>query len=515
MFSADEIRRRESSARRRSSSATVDGKGRAASSPKPAQRSAEDKQERGRKPSVSAIDGKARLPGSSKPTQRSLEDKQEKSRKFSVSKTSSPRHKPEQPVTPSSRKMSTGSTVHRSLPTTPTERKSSTSQNGVKSNAIKGPKSSPVTEKTKGKQTPPTSRRENKSLIKTKELADTKANKNVEKERKLKHQDEKDKASRNEQIKEGVLNICDISKCEDSVANGQLNENVSENSDGIDDVSSTRDISSPEGRFSPMPTINGGRKTSECSLETDSDVNSDLFSDMTDTDYDFRSQRYSGLSETSSDISFGTSPAWKLFHSVELDKNAPEPESSELGSSLKDCLMNLNLQGSVTPTMKRRIFDAASTRNPKEELPDSAMDSETPPVDKAVFFDIEHYNDKSPNEEDDMVGSPRKWSLVKSLISSIEKRSSSSIATGKATKNAATISRTSAPGTASKHHGMDESAVSSQKTINNHETPRARPLPFNEHSEVQHSQIYIGVGADKFFSVKNHSSFFVNITCVI
>ena len=382
--------------------------------------------------------------------------------------------------------MSTGSTGHRSLPTTPTERKSSASQNGVKSNAIKGPKSSPVTEKTKGKQTSPTSRRENKSLIKTKELADTKANKNVEKERKLKHQDEKDKASKNEQIKEGVLNIC-----EDSVGNGQLNENVSENSDGIDDVSSTRDISSPEGRFSPMPTINGGRKTSECSLETDSDVNSDLFSDMTDTDYDFRSQRYSGLSETSSDISFGTSPAWKLFHSVELDKNAPEPESSELGSSLKDCLMNLNLQGSVTPTMKRRIFDAAPTRNPKEELPDSAMDSETPPMDRAVFFDIEHYNDKSPNEEDDMVGSPRKVSLVKSLISSIEKRSSNSTAAGKATKNAATISRASAPGTTSKHHGMEESAFSTQRTISNHETPRARPLPLNEHFEVQHSQIYI------------------------
>jgi len=379
--------------------------------------------------------------------------------------------------------MSTGSTGHRSLPTTPTERKSSASQNGVKSNAIKGPKSSPVTEKTKGKQTPPTSRRENKSLIKTKELADTKANKNIEKERKLKHQDEKDKASKNEQIKEGVLNIC-----EDSVGNGQLNENVSENSDGIDDVSSTRDISSPEGRFSPMLTINGGRKTSECSLETDSDVNSDLFSDMTDTDYDFRSQRYSGLSETSSDISFGTSPAWKLFHSVELDKNAPEPESSELGSSLKDCLMNLNLQGSVTPTMKRRIFDAAPTRNPKEKLPDSAMDSETPPMDKAVFFDVEHYNDKSPNEEDDLVGSPRKWSLVKSLISSIEKRSSNSTAAGKATKNAATISRASAPGSASKHHGIDESASSTQKTTSNHETPRARPLPLNEHFEDEFVQ---------------------------
>lgn len=488
-FSADEIRRREAKARRRSSSVTVDGKGRAPSSPKPAQRSEKDKQERGRKPSVSAIDAKGPLPGSPKPTQRPAEDKQERSRKSSVSKIPSPRHKPEQPVTSASRKMSTGSTAHRSLPSTPRERKSSTTQNSAKNNAVKGPKTSAVTEKTKGQQTPPTSRRENKSVIKRKGLADTKTNENVGKERstKIGHEDEKGKALNDEQIKDDVFNICDISICEDSVSNGPLNgksENFSENSDTIDDISSTRDITSPDGRFSPKLTVNGGRKTSECSLETDSDVNSDLLSDMTDTDYDFRSQRFSGLSETSSDVSFGTSPAWKLFHSVELDKNVPEPDSSELGSSLKDCLMNLNLQGSVTPTMKRRIFDAAPTRNPKEESPDLAMDSETPPVDKAVFFDIEHYNDKSPDEEDAIVGSPRKWSLVKSLISSIEKRSSSSTSTSRASKNAAATSRASAPGATGKHLGMDESVVTTQKTMNNHKMPRARPSPFNDHTEV-------------------------------
>ena len=492
-FSADEIRRREASARRRSSSVTVDGKGRAPSSPKPAQRSAEDKQERGRKPSVSPIDGKARLPGSSKPTQRSAEDKQEKSRKSSVSKIPSPRNKPEQPVTSASRKMPTGSTAHRSLPSTPRERKSSTTQNSAKSNAVKGSKPSAVTEKIKGQQTPPTSRRENKSVIKRKELADTKANENVGKERsttKISHEDEKGKTLNNEQSKDDVFNICDISICENSVSNGHLNgkpENFSENSDTIDD---TRDITSPDGRFSPKLTMNGRRKTSECSLETDSDVNSELLSDMTDTEYDFRSQRYSGLSETSSDISLGTSPAWKLFQSVELDKNVQEPDSPELGSSLKDCLMNLNLQGSVTPTMKRRIFDAAPTRNPKEKSPDFAMDSETPPIDKAVFFDVEHYNDKSPDEEDATVGSPQKWSLVKSLISSIEKRSGSSTATSRASKNASrasknaeAVSRVSVPGTTSKLHRMDGSAVTTQKTVSSNEI-RARSPTFNNHSEV-------------------------------
>ena len=386
--------------------------------------------------------------------------------------------------------MSTGSTARRSLPSTPRERKSSTSQNGDKSNAVKGTKTSAVTGKTKGQQTPPTSRRENKSVDKKKVLADRKVNENVGKEKstKIGHEDERGKALNNEQIKDDVYNICDISICEDSVSNGQLNgksETLSEISDTIDDISSTRDINSPDGSFSPKPTIIGGRKTSECSLETDSDVNSDLLSDMTDTDYDFMSQRYSGLSETSSDISFGTSPAWKLFHSVELDKNVPESPNSELGSSLKDCLMNLNLQGSVTPTMKRRIFDAAPTINSKEESPDLAMDPDTPPVDRAVFFDIEHYNDKSPEEEDPIDGSPRKWSLVKSLISSIEKRSGSNTATSRASKNVAAVSRASAPGTANKHHRMDESAVNTQKTISNHEMRTRLPQSANQHTEVK------------------------------
>ncbi|KAL9981597.1 hypothetical protein ACROYT_G010322 [Oculina patagonica] len=437
----DETRRREPSAKRRSSSVVADGKARLPGSPKLTQRSAEDRQGRSRKPSASAIDGKARLPGSPKPAQRSAEDKQERSRKTSVSKLPSPRHKPEQPASPSSRKISTGGTEqgrpHRSLPSTPRERKSSTTQqNGPQNSAVKGPKSSAAKDKTKGLQAPPTSPRENKLVIQRKELARTKANESVGKERtiKIRHEDEKGNELGSEQI-EDDFNTGNSSVLEDStsnVSNGQLNgksNNFSEYSDAIDDISCTRDISSPDERLSPKPTTNGRRKTSECSLETDSDVTSDLLSDLTDTDFDLRSQRYSGLSETSSDISFGTSPAWKLFHSVELERRAPEPDSSELEGSqqtLRDCLMNLNLQGSITPTMKRRIFEATSARNLKDELSDLATDSESRPVDKAMFFDVEHYNDNSPDEEDAYFGSPRKLSLVKSLISSIEKRSGSS-----------------------------------------------------------------------------------------
>ncbi|KAJ7387432.1 hypothetical protein OS493_004429 [Desmophyllum pertusum] len=225
--------------------------------------------------------------------------------------------------------------------------------------------------------------------------------------------------------------------------------------------------------------MNGGRKTSDCSLETDSDVTSDLLSDFTDTDYDLRSQRYSGLSEASSDFSFGTSPAWKLFHSVELDRNAleatVEADISDLGSSqqtLRECLKNLKLQGSVTPTMQRRIFQATSPRDAKEEFPDGAMDSVSRPVDKAIFFDVEQYNDKSPEEEEAIVGSPRKLSLVQSLISSIEKRSGSSNDSPRANKNAGSSS-------AGKHR-MEESAVTTQKTTEgNHEMPRARPPSFD------------------------------------
>lgn len=477
----------------------TDGKARLPGSPKPAQRSAEDKQERSRKPSASAIDGKARLPGSPKPAQRSADDKQERTRK-SVSKLPSPRHKPEQPGSPASRKVSTGSAeqgrAHRSLPSTPRERKSSTTQqNGSQNSAVKGPKSAAVKDKTKGLQTPPTSRRENKSVIQRKELAGRKANESVGKKRtmKISHDDDKGNELGSEQIEDDDFNTRYISVLEDStsnISNGQLNgqsNNFSEHSDAIDDVSCTRDMSSPDERLSPKPATNGRRKTSECSLETDSDVTSDLLSDLTDTDFDFRSQRYSGLSETSSDISFGASPAWKLFHSVELERGAPEPDSSELGSSqqtLRDCLMNLNLQGSVTPTMKRRIFEAAPTRDLKEEQSDLGTDSESRPVDKAIFFDVEHYNDNSPDEEDDIVGSPRKWSLVKSLISSIEKRSGSSSDAPRSNKNAAVISRAAASVSAGKPHKTYESAVATQKGTSNHEIPCTRSPPFDELTKV-------------------------------
>ena len=443
------------------------------------------------------IDGKARLPGSPKPAQRSAEDKQDKSRKPSVSKIPSPRHKPDQPAT---RKISTGSTeqartTHRSLPSTPRERKSSTTQqNGPQNNAVKGLKSSTVKGKTKEQQTPPTARRESKSVIQRKEQTSRKANESVGKERTVKkitkndHKDEKGDENGSEQIED---NGFDMSLCEDSisiVSNGQLNgqslNNFSENLDEIEDISFTRDNSSLDERFSQKFTMNGGRKTSDCSLETDSDVTSDLLSDFTDTDYDLRSQRYSGLSEASSDFSFGTSPAWKLFHSVELERNAleatAEADISDLGHSqqtLRECLKNLNLQGSITPTMKRRIFQATSPRDAKEEFPDGAMDSVSRPVDKAIFFDVEHYNDKLPEEEEAIVGSPRKLSLVQSLISSIEKRSGSSNDSPRANKNAGSSS-------AGKHR-MEESAVTTQKTTeSNHEMPRARPPSFDGLTKV-------------------------------
>lgn len=485
---------------RKPSASAIDGKARLPGSPKLAQRSAEDKHERSRKPSTSAIDGKARLPGSPKPAQRSAEDKQERSRKTSVSKLPSPRHKPEQPASPASRKISTGNTEqgrpHRSLPSTPRERKSSTTQqNGPQNSAVKGPKSSAVKDKTKGVQTPPTSPRENKLVIQRKELARAKANESVRKERTMKtgQDDEKGNELGSEQI-EDDFNTRNISVLEDStsnVSNGKLNgqsNNFREHSDAIDDISCTRDISSPDERLSPKPITNGRRKTSECSLETDSDVTSDLLSDLTDTDFDFRSQRYSGLSETSSDISFGTSPAWKLFHSVELERGAPEPDSSELGNSqqtLRDCLMNLNLQGSVTPTMKRRIFEAAPTRNLKDEPSDLATGSESRPVDKAMFFDVEHYNDNSPDEEDAIVGSPGKWSFVKSLISSIEKRSGSSSDAPRENKNAAVVSRAATSVSAGKPHRMYQSAVNTQKSTSNHEMPCTSSPPLDELTKVR------------------------------
>ena len=471
---ADETRRREPSAKRRSSSATPEGK--------------------------------TRLPGSPKTAQKTAENKQERGRKSSVSKIPTPRQKPEQPVT--NKKISTESIEHarghRSLPSTPRERKSSTTQQNGHSNTVKAaPRSTAVKGKTPGRGTPPSPLRQNTFVKEKSELGSPKPNENqAEKERTMKkdiktdHEYERENELDNKEM-EDLSNMDNTSIVRgDSpsvISNGQPSgpcRTFSDNLDAIDSNSFPRENSSLDEKYSQKPAMNGGRKMSSCSLETDSDVTSDLLSDFTDTDYDFRSQRYSGLSETSSDFSFGTSPAWKLFHSVEHERNAlestAEPDVLELGTSptVKDCLMNLNLQGSVTPTMKRRIFEAASSSSQKDHSPVAMNDSVSQPVDKAMFFDVEQYNDKSPDEEEMTVGSPRKLSLVQSLISSIEKRSGASGDAHRTSKNATVVTRSSL--VSAGKHNMKESAVS-QATLTNHEVPRSSSrLPrFDELNKVR------------------------------
>ena len=429
-----------------------------------------------------------------------------------MSKIPTPRQKPEQPVT--NRKISTESKEHtrghRSLPSTPRERRSSTTQQNGPNNTVKAvSKSTTVGGKKPGSGTSPSPGRENKSLKQKKELGSTKPNENGVKERTKKKVTtsnfEGDKTSKiGSEETENINDVNSIALAHNDgtsvISNGQPTgpcNNLCDNLDEIDNLY-TRDASSPDEKISQNPGLNGGRKMSECSLETDSDFTSDLLStsDFTDTDYDFKSQRYSGMSETSSDFSFGPSPARKLFHSIEPDRNAlestTEPDSLELGTSptVKECLMNLNLQGSVTPTMKRRIFVATSLSNDKEEPPDSTKDFYSQPADKAMFFDVEQYNDKSPDEEEITPGSPRKLSLVQSLISSIEKRSGGSGDAHITRKNAVAFSR-SAP-IRSDEHGLDETVVS-QTTLNNHEMPRSRFPPSDEIKKVMNFQIVLKI----------------------
>lgn len=449
------------------------------------------------------------MPGSPKPAQRSAEEKQERSRKPSVSKIPSPTHKPGQPDT---RKISVGSTEQargpRSLPSTPRERKSSTTrQNGPQNSVTKDPKSGPVKDRGKAHQTPPSPRRELASTPPNESVIKGRTRKNVTKMNRGEERENGENEIGSEQIesdeiKDDQLNIPVFEESNNIVLNGQLNgqcNNLSE----IVDTSCSRDISSPDERFSELlkPTMNGRRKTSECSFETDSDVTSDILSDLTDTDYDLRSQRYSGLSEASSEMSFGTSPAGKLFHSVELERNAlettVEQENSELGisqQSLRDCLMNLNLQGSVTPTMKRRIFETAPSKDAKEESPDIAEDPLSRPLDKALFFDVEKSRgDTSPDEEDSTNGSPRRWSLVQSLISSIEKRSGKSSDSPRRKKNVAAVGSTSNYVVSASKHKIVESAVNTQATMSNHQAPRARLPSFDELRKVMIIQLnYLG-----------------------
>ena len=404
--------------------------------------------------------------------------------------------------------MSTGAKepvrAHRSLPSTPRERKpSTTQQNGqnVTSKAKPAPKSTVVEGKTAGRSTPPSSRRKNKSVPQKKELASSKPSKNDIEEKttsdvkKTGDKDERENGINSEE-REDILNGMDSDDGPIVISNGQPTVpcfNLSDNLDQMNNDSHISEISSPDEKYSPKHAMNGGRKLSACSLETDSDFTSDLLSDFTDTDYDIKSHRYSGLSETSSDFSFGTSPAGKLFHSVENERDTPEskaePDVQEFGTSptLKDCLMHLNLQGSITPTTKRRIFEASSRGSPKEEYPNSVNESVTQPTDKAMFFDIEQYNEKSPDEDDVTVGSPRKLSLVQSLISSIEKRSSNSGDAHRMSKNPVSFTR-SAPVSAGKY-SLDESAVTPQTTLSDHEILCSR-LPSND----EQNKVYLSGG---------------------
>lgn len=395
--SKDDLRRKEAISRRRSSSATPQEKMRLHSSPNLPKKSTESKNDTTRRPSVSKI-----------PT---LQQKQRQ----------------EQPV--SNRKPSTGSKeaqrVHRTLPSTPGEKKSSKTPqiNGTTNKLKPAPmRSTMVDNKMTPRKTPFSFRQENKSGNQKKQLESSQSkdtNINV-----TEHQEEEQKQS---EVGKEDLNKFDGVDASNATSFIQR-DNLRITLDQISPLNS--EISSPVEPYPEKLTLNGVRKLSGCSLETESDGTSDLLSDFTDTDYDFRSQRYSGLSETSSDISVRTSPASMPFNSVEilrdsLDTN-PEPDSSA-HSTLKDCLMNLNLQGTLTQNTKRRIFEVDSQSYRKEENSETTDKRFFPqPADKAMFFDVEQYNEKQADDDDVIDGSPRKLSLVQSLISSIEKRNSNS-----------------------------------------------------------------------------------------
>lgn len=394
--SKDDLRRKEAISRRRSSSATPQEKMRLPSSPNLPKKSTESKNDTTRRPSVSKI-----------PT---LQQKQRQ----------------EQPV--SNRKPSTGSKeaqrVHRTLPSTPGEKKSKTPQiNGTTNKLKPAPmRSTVVDNKMTPRKTPFSFSQENKSGNQKKQLESSQSNDtdiNV-----TEHQEEEQKQS---EVGKEDLNKFDGVDASNATSFMQR-ENLRITLDKISPLNS--EISSPDEPYPEKLTLNGVRKLSGCSLETESDGTSDLLSDFTDTDYDFRSQRYSGLSETSSDISVATSPASMPFNSVEilrdtLDTNT-EPDTSA-HSTLKDCLMNLNLQGTLTQNTKRRIFEVDSQIYRKEENSETTDKRLFPqPADKAMFFDVEQYNEKQADNDDVNDGSPRKLSLVQSLISSIEKRNSNS-----------------------------------------------------------------------------------------
>lgn len=459
----------------------------------------------------------ARLPGSPKQTKRSTaENKNEAtSRRPSMSKIPTPRQKQEQPAT--NRKPSTGSKeaarVHRTLPSTPGERKSPITPqvNGANNTQTTKPsRGTTVDNKRTERKTPPFSRQEDKPGNLKEPLGNSQSfqyadNKRTERKR-LPSSCQEDKSA-NQRMQ---MEILPTKNCETVERNIEINEQDElrkneeqrkevkvDNFNGIDvsysDTSygETTDLSicldqtdnnsrasgilSPDEPYSKKLTLNGGRKLSGCSLETESDATGDLLSDFTDTDFDFKSQRYSGLSETSSDYSCGASPASMLFNSGEVALDSmesiaePDPPVLRTSTTQKDSLVNLNLQASATPNTKSRIFDDDSQTHRNEENPGSTSDPVTQPSDKAMFFDVEQYNEKYPDDDYVNAGSSPRLSLVQSLISSIEKRNSNS-GNGQRTKK----SPRSTPVTAGKD--------SLEKTGHLHKTPSNNEMlpPFNE-----------------------------------
>lgn len=117
--------------------------------------------------------------------------------------------------------------------------------------------------------------------------------------------------------------------------------------------------------------------------------------------------------------------------------STPDPVCTEDGSAqgLRQRLLDLNLEGSASPRLRKRVVTAPAER-PNQKAWESEDDavlvhSLSNPRDKAKFFDVDQYSKISEGDSDSPstpekiespLDSPRKRSLVQSLISSIELR---------------------------------------------------------------------------------------------
>ncbi|XP_048583151.1 uncharacterized protein LOC5504270 isoform X2 [Nematostella vectensis] len=210
-----------------------------------------------------------------------------------------------------------------------------------------------------------------------------------------------------------------------------LSESVSECDSHVTYSVSTGEVANPDLHIDLTEGYRGSKQSS--GETTPSDGGAPILSDVV-RDYDYFDVE-TELRSTSSDRSRGSTPSMDLLESRDPvtpsshDQVDSFEEGYPRGLSIKERLKSLNVgQTSISPTLRGKVFAGNEDDGlGKADKPDKNMKDQgflyvdyatQAPEERSKFFDI----DREMGQDNSAPGSPKKVSLVKSLIGSIEKR---------------------------------------------------------------------------------------------